>query len=297
MRSGGFMPPAALRCDARGRGLLTNIQQAPPGANDCGRAAETLVGRRRRDRSSTLLLHGPDRREPPVGDLLVQTKLLVPRARRELVPRRRLDAILEGASTSALTVVSAPAGFGKTTLLSELAAGRAREGGQHAIAWVSLDERDVDPRRFWSYVLHAVERSSPGAAASALDLLESATASLESVIVALVNEVSVHPGDVTLVLDDYHLVGGPAVDNDVAFLLDHRPPQLHLVIGTRADPALPLARLRARGELVEVRGRDLRFTADEAAAYLNGVQGLDLSASDVSSLESRTEGWIAALQL
>lgn len=235
--------------------------------------------------------------EPLVGDLLVQTKLLVPRARRELVPRGRLDAILRGASSGALTVVSAPAGFGKTTLLCELATRLARTGGRHAIAWVSLDERDVDRRRFWSYVLHAVERTSPGAAASALDVLESATGSLESAIVALVNELSVHPGDVTLVLDDYHLVDGPEVGNDVAFLLDHRPPQLHLVIGTRADPALPLARLRARGELVEVRAKDLRFTPEEAADYLNGIHHLELSAADVSSLEGRTEGWIAALQL
>ena len=162
---------------------------------------------------------------------------------------------------------------------------------------MSLDERDGDPRRFWSYVLHAVERASPGAAASALDRLDSATGSLEGVIVALVNELSVHPGEVTLVLDDLHLVDDLAISDDVAFLLDHRPPQLHLVIGTRADPALPLARLRARGELVEVRAKDLRFTADKAAAYLNGVHGLDLSAADVLSLESRTEGWIAALQL
>ncbi len=232
-----------------------------------------------------------------MGDLLVQTKLLVPQAHRELVQRRRLAAVLERASTCVLTVVSAPAGFGKTTLLTELAAGLAQEGGGHAVAWVSLDERDADQRRFWSYVLHAVERTSPGAAASALDLLEVATGPLEGVIVALVNELSVHPGEVTLVLDDYHLVDSPEVGNDMAFLLDHRPPQLHLVISTRADPALPLARLRARGELVEVRAKDLRFTRDEAASYLNGIHRLDLSAADVSSLEGRTEGWIAALQL
>jgi len=232
-----------------------------------------------------------------MGDLLVETKLLIPQRHRVLVPRRRLTGIVERASTSALTVVSAPAGFGKTTLLAQLASGPDQERGGRAVAWVSLDERDGEPRRFWSYVLHAVERASPGAAASALDLLDSATGSLEGVIVALVNELSVHPGEVTLVLDDYHLVDDPAISDDLAFLLDHRPPQLHVVIGTRADPALPLARLRARGELVEVRAKDLRFTADEAAAYLNGVHGLDLSASDVSSLESRTEGWIAALQL
>jgi LuxR family maltose regulon positive regulatory protein len=232
-----------------------------------------------------------------MGDLLVETKLLVPQPRRDLVPRRRLTNIVDRAATCALTVLSAPPGFGKTTLLAQLAAGFDGQRGGHAVAWVSLDERDGEPRRFWSYVLHAVERASPGAAASALDLLDSATGSLEGVIVALVNELSVHPGEVTLVLDDYHLVDDPAITDDVAFLLDRRPPQLHLVIGTRADPALPLARLRARGELVEVRAKDLRFSAEEAAAYLNDVRGLDLSASDVSSLESRTEGWIAALQL
>ena len=232
-----------------------------------------------------------------MGDLLVETKLLVPQTHRELVRRHRLAAIVERASASALTVVSAPAGFGKTTLLTGLAAGLGHDRGGHAIAWVSLDERDADPRRFWSYVLHAVERTSPGAAASALDLLESATGALEGVVVALVNELSVHPGEVTLVLDDYHLVDGPEVNDGVTFLLNHRPPQLHLVISTRADPALPLARLRARGELVEVRAKDLRFTRDEAAAYLNGIHRLDLSAADVSSLEGRTEGWIAVLQL
>ncbi len=230
-----------------------------------------------------------------MADLLVETKLLVPQAHRELVPRRRLAAVMKRASTCALTVVSAPAGFGKTTLLTQLA-GLARGGGQ-AMAWVSLDERDAEPRRFWSYLLHAVERTSPGAAASALDLLDSATGPLEGVIAALLNELSVHPGEVTLVLDDYHLVDGPALSDDVAFLLDHRPPQLHLAIGTRADPSLPLARLRATGELVEVRAKDLRFTGDEADAYLNGIHRLDLSAADVSSLEGRTEGWIAALQL
>ena len=232
-----------------------------------------------------------------MGDLLVETKLRVPQTHRELVRRQRLAAIVERASACALTVVSAPAGFGKTTLLTGLAAGLGHDRGGHAIGWVSLDERDADPRRFWTYVLHAVERTSPGAASSALDLLESATGPLEGVIVALVNELSVHPGEVTLVLDDYHLVDGPEVNDGVTFLLNHRPAQLHLVVSTRADPALPLARLRARGELVEVRAKDLRFTRDEAATYLNGIHRLDLSAADVSSLEGRTEGWIAALQL
>ena len=114
-----------------------------------------------------------------MGDLLVETKLLVPQRHQELVPRRRLTRIVERASSSVLTVVSAPAGFGKTTLLTQLASRPDQERGGRAVAWVSLDERDGDPRRFWSYVLHAVERTSPGAAAAALDLLDSATGSLE----------------------------------------------------------------------------------------------------------------------
>lgn len=179
-----------------------------------------------------------------MGDVLLETKLLVPRASRELVQRSRLTDVVERTSRCALTLLSAPAGFGKTTLLAALAAGLAHADKAHGVAWVSLDERDGDARRFWSYVLHAVERTRPGGAAAALDLLESAMVPLETVLVALVNELSVLAGDVTLVLDDYHLADGPEVGSGVGFLLDHRPPQLHLVISTRADPALPLARLR-----------------------------------------------------
>lgn len=232
-----------------------------------------------------------------MADLLVETKLLVPRPRRELVARPRLvDVVRRAVSDAALTLVSAPAGFGKTSLLAAAVSPRAGNE-QRAIAWVSLDQHDREATRFWSYVLHALESASPGSATAALGLLDSGTAPLREVLVSAVNELSVHPGEVVLVLDDYHLADGPEVSAGMGFLLDHLPPQLQLVISTRADPALPLARLRARGELVELRAADLRFTAGEATAYLNDVHDLDLTTTDVEALETRTEGWIAALQL
>jgi LuxR family transcriptional regulator, maltose regulon positive regulatory protein len=232
-----------------------------------------------------------------MADLLVETKLLVPRPRRELVPRPRLLEIVDRASHASLTLVSAPAGFGKTTLLAAMAARRAGgKSGQSIIAWVSLDERDRDAPRFWSYVLHALEKASPGSAVAALALLELG-GPVEPVLVSVINEISVRQGELTLVLDDYHLVDEPDISASVGFLLEHLPPQLHIIISTRADPALPVARLRARGDLVEVRADDLRFTGAEATAYLNEVQGLDLTQGDIQALETRTEGWIAALQL
>ena len=134
--------------------------------------------------------------------------------------------------------------------------------------------------------------------ASALELLQAPQAlPVEAVLTTLINDLGAIDGDVVLVLDDYHVIESREVHDAMAFLLDHLPPQLHLVIASRADPPLPLARLRARGELVEVRAADLRFTADEAASYLNGAMGLELTAHDVAALEGRTEGWIAALQL
>jgi LuxR family maltose regulon positive regulatory protein len=165
------------------------------------------------------------------------------------------------------------------------------------VAWVSLDTRDGDATRFWTYTLHALEAASSGSASAALALLEAGTADWEAVIAGLVNELSVRPDPLTLVWDDYHLADTAEVSDSVALLLEHRPPQLHLVISTRADPALPLSRLRARGQLVEFRAADLRFTAEETGLYLNRVHGLGLVSGDVEALESRTEGWAAALQL
>jgi LuxR family maltose regulon positive regulatory protein len=225
-------------------------------------------------------------------DTLVDTKLFLPRSRQGLVPRPRLGGLL-GTESTRLTLVSAPAGFGKTTLvtswLSEL------PGGSHRLAWVSLDEGDRKGASFWAYVLTALERAVPGTGVVGLALL--ATGQVESALTAVLNELSVLPDEVTIVLDDYHLADGPEIQPGMAFLLERLPPQVHLVISTRADPALPLARLRARGELREVRAADLRFTHDEAAAYLAETADLSLAEGDVAALEARTEGWIASLQL
>jgi LuxR family maltose regulon positive regulatory protein len=227
-------------------------------------------------------------------DSLVETKFLVPRPRATAVERARLDDLVQRGATATLTLVAAPAGFGKTTLLGGwLATAR----GDQRTAWVSLDERDRDADTFWTYVLHAVDRAAPGSASGALDALQSRRAGIEAVLTQLLNELSVLPGDLSLVLDDYHLAEGPDIQAGVSFLLDHLPPQVHLVISTRVDPALPLGRLRARGDLVEVRADDLRFTESEAAAYLNHACDLGLARSDVAALEARTEGWVAALQL
>ncbi len=226
---------------------------------------------------------------------LVETKLYLPQLRRSLVARPRLSGRLSRGSDARLTLISAPAGFGKTTVLTAWLAAAATES--RAVAWLSLDERDHQPGTFWTYVITALQTAVPGVGASVLPLLQAAQPPIESVLAAVLNELSTVPNDVDLVLDDYHFVDGPDVRDGMVFLLEHLPPRVHIVISTRADPLLPLARLRARGELVEVRAADLRFTADEVAAYLNDVIGLDLSPQDIAALEGRTEGWIAALQL
>jgi LuxR family transcriptional regulator, maltose regulon positive regulatory protein len=224
-------------------------------------------------------------------DALVHTKMAFPRTRTEMVKRQRLTQELRRAGGAALVLVSAPAGFGKTTLVAA-----ALDDGT-PVAWVSLDARDGDGNRFWAYTLHALEAASPGCASVALTMLEAGNAGFEQVVAGLVNELSVRPDPLTLVWDDYHLADTAEVSDSVALLLEHRPPQLHLVLSTRADPALPLSRLRARGQLVEFRAADLRFTAEETGLYLNRVHSLGLAAGDVEALGSRTEGWAAALQL
>jgi len=227
-----------------------------------------------------------------MSDPIVETKLLRPRPRTGIVDRPRLVRALARGAEAPVTLLSAPAGFGKTTLLASWLAGQRRP-----IAWVSFDERDRAAGTFWSYLLLAVERAAPDAADAALTGLRSGQASIEAVLATLVNELSVLPGDLTIVLDDYHLVDGPDIQPGVGFLVDHLPPQVHLVISTRADPVLPLARLRARGQLVEIRAADLRFAGEESAALLNDSAGLALTADDITTLEARTEGWAAALQL
>jgi LuxR family maltose regulon positive regulatory protein len=215
----------------------------------------------------------------------------VPGRRREAVARPRLVGRV--GTGARLTLVSAPAGFGKTTLVTEWLA----EAGRPAVAWVSLDERDNDPGTFWTYVVTALQGATDAVGADALGLLEAPQPPIEAVLVSLVNDLDGLPGEVVLVLDDYHLVESPEIHDGMAFLIEHLPARVQLVLATRVDPPLPLARLRARGELVEVRSSDLRFTRAEAADFLSGPMGLALTSDDVATLAERTEGWAAALQL
>jgi LuxR family maltose regulon positive regulatory protein len=229
-----------------------------------------------------------------VTSSLLDTKLYAPRRPTGLVSRPHLTDRVERGSQSRLTLVSAPAGFGKSTLLAEWLGVAAKGSGT---AWLSLDPGDNQPVTFWTHVIAALRTVAPTVGAKALTLLESPDLSIEAVLAPLLNELNALPDDLVLVLDDYHAIESPEIQVGMAFLLDHLPAQVHLVIATRADPALPLARLRARGDLIEIRAVDLRFTPDEASAFLNGVMTLGLTEQDVAALEGRTEGWIAAIQL
>jgi LuxR family maltose regulon positive regulatory protein len=173
------------------------------------------------------------------------------------------------------------------------------EAAKHntAVAWLSLDQRDNDPVVFWTYVVTAVLAAAPTVGETALQLLASSPASTDAVLAALLNDLDDYDGNLVLALDDYHVIDSHEVHAAMRFVLEHQPPQLHLILATRVDPPLPLAQLRARGQLVEVRAADLRFTTEEAALYLNDSMGLGLNVADVAALEGRTEGWIAALQL
>lgn len=228
--------------------------------------------------------------------LLLETKLHIPRRPPGRVARPRLRDRVGASAASTLTLVSAPAGFGKTSLLSEWLDSLPSDGP--ARAWLSLDLNDNDPVVFWTYVMAALRAAVDGEFGSAtVSLLQSSRAPLDAVVVTLLNDLVTLVGGVVLVLDDYHVIGSPAVHEGVAFLLDRLPAGIRIVISARADPPLPLGRLRVGGRLIEVRAADLRFTAQEAAAYLEGASGLTLSIEDVAALADRTEGWVAALQL
>ena len=201
-----------------------------------------------------------------------------------------------------VTLISAPAGFGKTTLVSswlyDLRIVKQKSEFVNRAAWLSLDEGDSDPARFLSYLIAALQVIEPDFGTELSGVLQSPQPPpTEMVLTTLLNEVTAFPNRFVLVLDDYHVIDSKPVDRALTFLIDHLPPQMHLIIATREDPDLPLARLRARGYLTELRAADLRFTLAEAAQFLNQVMGLTLSADDIAALESRTEGWIAGLQL
>jgi len=226
---------------------------------------------------------------------ILATKLFIPPPRPKVVLRSRLiERLNQGlASGCKLTLISASAGFGKTTLVSEWVAVCERP-----VAWLSLDEGDNDPACFLAYLVAALQTIVANIGKGVLAILQSPQPpSTESILTALLNEITTVPDNFVLVLDDYHAIDSKPVDEVLTFLLEHLPPQMHLAITTREDPHLPLARLRARGQLTELRAADLRFSPAEAAEFLNQVMGLNLSAEDTSTLESRAEGWITGLQL
>jgi LuxR family maltose regulon positive regulatory protein len=236
-----------------------------------------------------------------VPETLLQTKLYIPPLRPNLVSRPRLiERLDQGLQLDRkLTLVSAPAGFGKTTLVGEWVA-----SNEQPAAWLSLDKGDNDSTRLLTYLVAALQSITASIGEDVLAMLQSPQPPpTESILTALLNEITTVPDKLILVLDDYHVIDAQPVDASISvdgaltFLLEHQPPQMHLVIATREDPNLPLARLRARGQLTELRVSDLRFSPSEAAEFLIQVMGLNLSTEEVTSLEARTEGWIAGLQL
>jgi ATP/maltotriose-dependent transcriptional regulator MalT len=225
-------------------------------------------------------------------DALLATKLQVPRTRPDFVARPRLTGRLDDSLGHEVILVCAPAGFGKSALLASWAS-----AGRHPVAWVSLDSGDNDPARFWRHVTAALKRACPGIGDRGAPLPGAPLQSFEGVVTGLINELTARPagGLTLLVLDDYQLIDAEPVQTGMQFLLDHLPPGLRLILATRSDPPLRLSRLRARGELAELRSADLRFTAEEAGTLLRGTPGLTDAA--VAALTARTEGWAAGLKL
>jgi LuxR family maltose regulon positive regulatory protein len=230
-----------------------------------------------------------------VLDPLISTKLRVPQVRPKLVARRHLTERLNREAGRKLTLITAPAGFGKTTLLGEWVATCSDE---RSIAWVSLDQTDNDPARFLSYLVAALGTIEDGFGEGILSSLRApGSPPVEALTGALINELADIPAKLAIVLDDYHLIDSEAVHGVVTILLEHLPPNVHLIISSRVDPPLQLSRLRARSQMMELDAADLSFTSEEAATFLSRVMELELSVDDVAMLEERTEGWIAGLQL
>jgi len=227
------------------------------------------------------------------ADTLIRTKLRLPFTRLELVPRPRLQEQIAQGLRGPLTLITAPAGFGKTTLVASCVTGCGLP-----IAWLSLDKNDNQAGRFLNYLVAALQVADNTIGSEAAQLLAaSQQAPPEAILTSLINDLDTTGREIALVLDDYHFISNQAVHEEVAFLLEHCPRTFHLAIASRSDPPLPLVRLRARGQMVELRAADLSFTEPEAAEFLNGVMGLRLDAGSVAVLEERTEGWIAGLQM
>ncbi len=227
--------------------------------------------------------------------LILETKLYFPPVRPILVPRPHLVERLQSGLNGPLTLLSAPAGYGKTTLLGEW---RAGPGKNVPVAWYSIDSEDNDLGRFLLYLAAALDTLQPGLLAEVKPLLNSQeTPNAGAVLISLVNQVSKLEHDFVLALDDYHLIEDPAIHRVLSDLIDHMPPHMHLAILTRSDPTFPLSRYRARSQLAEIRAEHLRFSMDETAQFLQQIMQLDLSARDVAALDALTEGWVASLQL
>jgi LuxR family maltose regulon positive regulatory protein len=230
---------------------------------------------------------------------LLTTKFYVPPFRPEMVSRPRLVGQISAGLHRKLTIISAPAGFGKTTMLSEWI-----HQCERPVAWLSLDAADNDLARFLTYLVEALRtvaslREHVGGMTDGMvhGLQSLGGSQAEALLTRLINDIVAVRETFALVLDDYHLITAPSIHEAVTFLLDHLPPEMHLILAGRSDPPLPFAGLRGSGQLAELRQSDLRFTAEEAAAFLNEAIGLQLSAADVEALSSRTEGWIAGLQM
>jgi LuxR family maltose regulon positive regulatory protein len=238
----------------------------------------------------------PHRPVSPEPRLVIEAKLSIPRPRADLVPRPRLLRQLDRALEEPLTLLTAPAGYGKSTLLAAWASAAARP-----VAWVSLDARDADPVRFWGCVASALGRLVPGVGTSALALLRSPASTptelTENGVAALLDDLAGVSAGTVLALDDLHAVGSREVYNALASFVEHMPPTVRLIVASRSDPPLPLARLRARGLLAEVRTDDLRFTDAEAATFIEGALGAGFPDDTLRALVSRTEGWGAGLRL
>ncbi|MGE5224516.1 MAG: tetratricopeptide repeat protein [Omnitrophica WOR_2 bacterium] len=228
---------------------------------------------------------------------LLRTKLYIPPPQPGLVPRPRLTQLINESLNRKLTLISAPAGFGKTTLLSEWILTSTRR-----VTWLSLESADNDPARFWSYFMAALQMLQESLVNDSQAFLQAQgqptrSAQTETFITVLLNDISAFPGEFALVLDDYHQINNQSIHDGMTFLINHLPPRMHIILTCRADPPLPLARLRARGQMTELRADDLRFAMDEIVAFLNHIKKLDLLVDQIAALESRTEGWIAGLQL